>query len=253
MVTTRYRPRPIRRSGADVSDRVVAIVPARGGSKGIPNKNATELAGAPLLSWTLRQLRLAGIHEVVVSSDSRHLGEIAEDEGAIWLRRPGSLSGDSATSESALHHAVGEVQLGADDIVIFAQATSPLRLPAHVLDCRDELVEGGWDSVFSGVRIDDLCLWQGWPGPAPVNCHPTRRLRRQDATPHVVENGSLYAFRAGGLLSSGSRLHGRVGSSLMPKWTIHEVDEPEDLPICEALLTKFVLPELHLYDIRNGD
>lgn len=236
-----------------MSERTVAIVPARGGSKGIPNKNATELAGAPLLSWTLRQLLLAGIDEVVVSSDSRSVGDIAENEGAMWLRRPLSLSGDSATSESALHHAIGELRLESDDIVIFAQATSPLRLPAHVLDCRDELVAGDWDSVFSGVRVDDLCLWQGWPGPVPVNSPPTERLRRQDATPHVVENGSLYAFRAGGLLSSGSRLHGRVGSSPMPKWTIHEVDEPEDLSICEVLLTRFVLPELHLSDTRSGD
>ena len=227
-----------------MKDRVVAVIPARAGSKGIPNKNLASLAGLPLLSWSIRQVVAGGIPEVVVSTDSATIGKLAIEEGATWLRRPSLLATDTATSESALEHAVIEMGLGPRDIVVFAQVTSPLRLPSHVGQCLETLVSGGADSVFSGVRIDDVCLWEGLQRPVPVNYDPSNRTRRQDSAAKLVENGSLYAFRAGGLLTFRSRVHGEVAVSLTPKWTLHEIDEPEDLCICEALMRSFVIPEM---------
>lgn len=227
-----------------MKNRVVAVITARAGSKGIPNKNLASLAGLPLLSWSIRQVVAGGIPEVVVSTDSPVIGEVAIKEGATWIRRPKELATDTATSESALEHAVIEMGLEPRDILVFAQATSPLRLPSHVSQCLETLVSGGADSVFSGVRIDDICLWEGLQRPKPASYDPLNRARRQDSTVKLVENGSLYAFRAEGLLASRSRVHGEVAVFLTPKWTLHEIDEPEDILICEALMRRFVIPEM---------
>jgi CMP-N,N'-diacetyllegionaminic acid synthase len=218
----------------------IAMVPARGGSKGIPNKNLVCLEGVPLLVWSIRQLASAGLSDIVVTSDSREIGSLAEAEGALWIQRPESISGDAASTESAVLHAAEEMALSLDSKILLAQATSPLRLPEHILNAIGTFEQRALDSLFSGVRIDDICLWRGQDLPKPVNYEPGNRGRRQELKPQFVENGSLYMFTLGGLRRSGSRLHGRIGVSPMPKWTIHEVDEPEDLVLCEALMKTFL-------------
>ena len=105
-----------------------AIIPARGGSKGVPRKNTLPLGGRPLIVWTIEAARRSRfIDEVFVSTDDPEIAEIAENHGASVIARPQRISGDSASSEEALLHAIStNEKCGRADIIVFLQCTAPL-------------------------------------------------------------------------------------------------------------------------------
>ena len=107
----------------------VAIIPARGGSKGLQNKNIYPVAGRPLLAWTILQaLASTSIERVFVTTDDQAIASVAKEYGAEVIVRPAELSGDKATSESAILHAAGVIEQDYHiplDIIVFLQATSP--------------------------------------------------------------------------------------------------------------------------------
>ena len=110
--------------------RTLAVIAARGGSKGIPNKNLIDLCGKPLIAWTVMQAAAAqGVDVVAVSSDSDQILAAAEAAGAVGVRRPEDISGDLASSESAWLHALERLdgKLGPFGRVVALQATSPIR------------------------------------------------------------------------------------------------------------------------------
>ena len=116
--------------------RSVAIIPARGGSRGIPRKNLRVIAGKPLLAYTIEHaLATPSIDRVVVSTDDVEIGTVAARHGAEVIWRPAEISGDRASSEAALLHALDELAARDDyrpDLVVMLQATSPLRRPDDV-------------------------------------------------------------------------------------------------------------------------
>lgn len=232
-----------RRAGSLV--RLVAVILARGGSKGIPRKNLVDFAGAPLLSWTIRQCSAGGIEDIHVSSDDEAILEVAEAEGAGTIQRPSDLSGDTASSESGWLHALDVLEAHAPVDWLFApQVTSPLRRAEDVRRGIELAGSDLFDSIFSSSPAGDLMLWQETAeGLAGVNHDPTRRLRRQDVPPQHVENGSFYVIRPSALRTSGSRFSGRIGHVPMAAWQTMEIDDHEDLLACEALFDTFRLAE----------
>jgi len=131
--------------------RTLAVIAARGGSKGIPNKNLIELCGKPLLAWSIEQaLAAPEITEVAVSSDSDVILDVAEKFGAVGVRRPTEIAGDTATSESAWLHALDarEAATSPFDRVVALQATSPVRESSD-LSGGIALYETGFDSILS--------------------------------------------------------------------------------------------------------
>ena len=110
---------------------ILAIIPARGGSKGIPRKNLQPLAGKPLLAYTIEHARATpAVTRVVVSTDDVEIASVAQQYGAEVIWRPAEISGDTATSEAALLHALDHLRDNEGyepDLVVFLQATSPLR------------------------------------------------------------------------------------------------------------------------------
>lgn len=224
-------------------EAVLALIPARGGSKGIPGKNLRPLGGKPLLAHTLDQaLSAPRIGRVVVSTDDETIARVARDYGAEVVHRPADLSGDEASSESALLHAL-EALREADgyepELVVFLQATSPLR-PAGAIDEAIDLLEAeGADSLFSACPVEGF-VWRTAPGqsePQPLTYDPSARPRRQEVGTDLLENGSIYVFRPWVLRDLGNRLGGKVTVVSMDPLDSYQVDEPEDLDFMERLLT----------------
>jgi N-acylneuraminate cytidylyltransferase len=149
------------------------------------------------------------------------------------------LAGDAASGDDGVIHAINELKLDDDVIVVMPQVTSPLRFPIHISSLVQLIANGEFDSAFTANQIDDICVWALGNKPRSVTYDFNSRAMRQERPPMVVENGSVYGTRAGAMRRSGNRLSGRIGISLMPKWTMPEIDDPEDLRLCEVIMASY--------------
>ncbi len=221
---------------------ILAIIPARGGSKGIPQKNLVDLAGEPLLGHTLRHAQDSVlVDRVIVSTDDDEIAAFAESRGAEVIDRPAELSGDEASSESALEHVLQVLEDRGEpppELVVFLQATSPIR-PAGVIDMAiRQLQDEGADSVFSATPVHGF-LWQGSASEVePVGYDPAVRPRRQDSEAQWFENGSFYVFPPSTLKNSGHRLGHRPSAFPIDPISGLQIDTEEDLALVERLMEK---------------
>lgn len=233
------RPQPTRSplEGAGV----VAVVPARGGSKGVPRKNLRLLGGEPLVVRAVRSLRaVAAVDAVVVSTDDHEIAYAVRTAGAHVVERPALLSGDESTSESALVHVLGSLAGSGPvpEVTLFVQATSPFIDPADVARAVEAVRSGRADVAFS-VTASHAHLWrQGPDGPEGVNHDVQRRLRRQDREPELVETGAFYAMRTTGFLEHGHRFFGRLEMVEVSARDSLEIDTEHDLRLAEELLVR---------------
>ena len=221
----------------------VAVILARGGSVGVPRKNVIDFAGRPLITWTISQVQRAGISRIYVSTDDAEIGRIAEGAGAKIVARPVELAGDSAPGDDAVIHVINVLNLSPETVIVMPQVTSPLRLPEHITEAVSLIASGAADSVFTANRVDDICVWEITDSPKSVTYDYLNRGTRQERPITVVENGSVYCTTAGALRLSGNRLSGRIRGSLMPKWTMPQIDEPEDLMLCEIIMAAYVIQD----------
>lgn len=218
----------------------VAIIPARGGSKGIPRKNIRLLNHKPLIVHSIEQASQSGVVDrILVSTDDAEISRIAWQAGAEVVPRPAEISGDKTSSEAALLHALDAVHRseGEDpELVVFLQATSPLRRPEDVRDAVRTLQEQGGDSLFSACSLQGF-LWRVEQGrPRSFNYDYHCRPMRQDAADDVVENGSIYVFKPWVLRQYGNRLGGKICVYRMRGRHYFQIDEPGDFQILEALM-----------------
>jgi YrbI family 3-deoxy-D-manno-octulosonate 8-phosphate phosphatase len=220
--------------------RVLAVVPARGGSAGVPLKNLALVGGVPLVTRAVRACRRAElIDEVVVSTDHDGIAETAREAGAQVVERPAELSGATASSESALLHALDA--LGEDpEVVVLVQCTSVFIDPADLSAAVRKVLDGEADSVVSGLPTHEF-LWTA--GGAGVNHDPAVRPRRQDREPEFRENGAFYVMRTAGLREHGHRFFGAVAVQPVPARHAIEIDDPEDLELVRALAPFVDAPE----------
>ncbi len=219
--------------------RVLALIPARGGSKGIPRKNLAQLAGRPLLAHTVEQARATpAIDRVVVTTDDEEIARRTAEWGAEAVRRPGSLASDTASSESALSHALDHLRgRGYEpDLVVFLQATSPLRRGDEISRAIATLDKEGADSLFSASPVHGFVWRRQGDRLAALTYDPGDRPRRQDIGEDLLENGSIYLFKPWVLERYGNRLGGRIAVHAMDPLDSFQVDEPGDLELLERLL-----------------
>ena len=214
------------------------IIPARGGSKGIPKKNILPLCGNPLIGWSITQARHADElkNNTYVSSDSQEILEVAESFGAIPILRPDEISTDTASSESAILHALDAIEKrqGKLDALVFLQATSPLRKDNDISNAIEVFIQDQLDSLFSATPLEDFFIWKkGESGYESLNYDYKNRKRRQEVEQQVVENGSVYIFKPELMRENNNRLGGKIGISLMDSWQVHEIDSAEDIALCE--------------------
>ena len=212
----------------------VAIIPARGGSKGILDKNLQPVHGIPLVARAVRSaVASLQIDEVYVSTDSSRIASVAEANGARVITRPDDLSGDEASSESALQHAIDQIPDA--DVVAFIQCTSPFIDPKDLDKACRMVSDGEADAVFSAVD-DHGFRWEERDGAFhPVGHEAATRPRRQDLAPRVMETGAFYVFRAKGLRDSGSRFHGTISAVRVGRRESLEIDSAEDLSLAREL------------------
>jgi CMP-N,N'-diacetyllegionaminic acid synthase len=196
-----------------VVGKVLGLVPARGGSKGVPGKNTRMLAGRPLLEYTSRAaFDSAVLDRVILSTDSEAIAECGRRLGLeVPFMRPTDLARDDTPMLSVIEHALDELQRGGwdPDIVVLLQPTSPLRTPAHIRSAVELLRSSGADSVVTVtalplhlspdyvMRIEDGRL-------RPFLADGLRVSRRQDARPAYSRDGTVYAFRTATVRSSGT-------------------------------------------------
>lgn len=220
--------------------QILAIIPARGGSKGIPGKNLRPLAGRPLLAHTITQAVGASlVNRVVVSTDDHAIAVVARQYGADLIIRPDAISGDTASSESALLDAIDQlerVEGYLPDLIVFLQCTSPLRRPDDIDLAITAMLDQGADSLLSVVPSHRF-LWQKNDGrAAPINYNYRQRQRRQDRAPEYWENGSIYVLRPWVLRDHQNRLGGTIALYEMPEWSAVDIDTPDDFALCEWLI-----------------
>jgi len=224
--------------------RTLILIPARGGSKGVPRKNLRSVAGAPLVVWTIRQalaLRTPDV-DVVVSTDDPEIADIARAAGAqVPFLRPAELARDDTPTEAAVLHALDQLTVAsrAPDRVMLLQPTSPVRRRGTLTRALACFEESGADSLV-GVVPQAPFLWRATQPPTPAY-DVTRRPRRQELDPDQLtyrETGSLYVTA----VETYRRDHNRIGSNValfvMDEIEGLDIDTEHDLAVATAQLRR---------------
>lgn len=221
---------------------ILCVIPARGGSKGVPGKNLREIAGKPLIVWTIEHA-LAMITpqvSVVVSTDDPVIAEVAREAGAHTpFLRPAELAQDDTPTEPVVLHALDHLSGATPDAVMLLQATSPVRHPGTLDRAIAEFAGGGFDSLV-GVVPQAPFLWQRHGDADPTAAYDVnRRLRRQDMGPDDLryrETGSLYVTRTDIYRTLHNRLGGGIGLFVMAEDEGIDVDTELDLQVADITL-----------------
>lgn len=227
---------------------ILVVVPARGGSKGIPLKNIYPLSGKPLIAYTGEVIQqLDYIDRAVVSTDHEKIAEVAQASGIVApFYRPESLSGDIIGDWDVLHHALNEMERQDNrryDIVVMLQPTSPLRKPEHVTQTINTLIEGGYDAVWTVSQTDS----KGHPfkqlvvsDAGELDFYDPRGAAikaRQQLTPVYHRNGVAYAIRRECLMEKRSIKGDRTGAVIIDEF-VANIDTEFDILLAEFLLER---------------
>lgn len=212
---------------------IAALVPLRGGSKSIPDKNIRTIAGKPLCGWVLEAAcSAAGIDRVYVSTDSARIRAVVEGLGldVVVIDRPAELAADDSSTEDVMKHFAEVVPF---DTVCTIQATSPL-LTAADLDAAISIFQAaGYDSMLSAVRTKRFFWTDDFKA---INYDPYNRPRRQDFKGTLMENGAFYLTRRATLIETNCRIGGRIAVHEMLEETAVEIDDPHDWDVVANIL-----------------
>ena len=219
----------------------VAVIPARGGSRGVPGKNLALVGGVPLIARTVGAALAAGIEDVRVSTDDARIADAARRAGARVIDRPAALSGDTATSESALLHALDRLtEEGTHPrVLVFLQATSPFLEPEPLARAVRRVLDGEADSVLSAFETYAFLWHQAAGSAAGVNHDASFRPRRQDREPHFQETGAFYVMDTDGFRAAGFRFFGRVAVEQVAADRALEIDDAHELDLARVLAPVF--------------
>ncbi|MGW2703584.1 cytidylyltransferase domain-containing protein [Streptomyces sp. NPDC001340] len=231
---------------AVVVRRVLAVIPARGGSKGVPAKNLAPIGGVPLVARAVRECLAARlVTDVVVSTDDQAIAAAAREAGAEVVLRPAAIAGDTATSEAAVLHAMDahEALHGAPvDVVLLVQCTSPFLVREDVDGVAGAVAEQGADTAVTVAPFHGF-VWrhsdEAGEGGLGVNHDKSFRPRRQDRPQDFLETGAAYAMDAAGFRKHQHRFFGRTELVRTDPARVLEIDDPHDLARARALAPFF--------------
>ena len=219
--------------------KIVAIIPARGGSKGIPNKNVKNFYGKPLMTWTIEQaLNSKLIQETYITSDSHQILSIADDIGVQTILRPKELSDDGASSESAILHALDSIK-NQPDLIVFLQVTSPLRKKDDI-DCAiQKLFDDKADSLLSLCSSKEFIWEKSDKRYLPITYDMTNRCDHRNLKSIYYENGSIYIFKPEILKKYNNRLGGKISAYIMESWQKADIDDQDSFDYCLLQFKKY--------------
>ncbi|KAF5422772.1 MAG: N-acylneuraminate cytidylyltransferase/CMP-N,N'-diacetyllegionaminic acid synthase [Candidatus Methanomarinus sp.] len=219
--------------------KVIAIIPARGGSKGIPKKNIKMLAGKPLIAHIIETaLKVRELDRVIVSTEDEELSKIANKYGAeVPFIRPEELARDETPTLPVLQHAIEYLEEREDykpDIVLLLYATSPLLKHERVSEAIRMLKDMDFDSVLSVV--EDRGHYFIERGDTYERLYPKVIKNRQYVKPLFKENGAIYMCKRSLLMEENTMVGGKIGFLKMQKEESIDVDELIDFEIAEFLM-----------------
>ena len=217
--------------------KITCLIPARSGSKRIKNKNIINFKRTNLLSFVLnRIIKSKLINHFVLASDNReyYLKIRNLRKKVNFYERGKSSSKDSSSSESVVLNYLKETQ-DDSDILILLQITNPFIKKNQLDRAISEFIKYNFDSMFSAVKSKHF-LWKKKINSKSINYNYKKRPRSQNFNEYFLENGSFYIFYRKNFLKYKNRLHGNIGIFEMPKETIHELDDLNDLKIINKLI-----------------
>ena len=215
--------------------KIIVLIPARGGSKGIPKKNIKKFMGSPLIVHTINYaLSCHRISDVYVTTDNLEISEISKNAGAKIIDRPSNISTDTATTESAIEHALSQINIK-PDIIVLLQPTSPLRPEGSLEKGIKKFINEGYDSLLS-ISPTHKFFWGVSETKTTPKYDYLNRPRRQDLNQNqisYIENGSLYIFSYNHFQKVKNRLGGKIGHIIFPEEYSMEIDTELDFEILQ--------------------
>lgn len=209
--------------------KVVSLILARCGSKGIPNKNIIHVNGNPLLYYTTNASLNSDVNETWVSTDCEDIKNVALNLGCKVIDRPTQISGDNSKSDEALVHFAENIDF---DILVFIQPTSPLLKSSDINNALQKMKN--YDSVFSVTKEHWIPRWSETG--EPIDWDINDRPMRQDVKETYIENGAFYVTTKKQLLNSQLRYGGNIGMIEMPLHRSFQIDTIDDLKLIGKLL-----------------
>ncbi|MCM3079671.1 cytidylyltransferase domain-containing protein [Brevibacillus invocatus] len=219
---------------------VLAIIPARGGSKGVPQKNIRYLSGKPLIAWTIQEAKKSNyIDRIVVSTDDERIAEVANSWGAeVPFMRPPELAQDNTPGMAPILHAMKMIP--GYDYIVELQPTSPLRTVEDIDSCLEQCIEQNVDSCVSVTLTDKSPYWMYSLSECkeliPVITKNNTITRRQDSPDVFVLNGAVFVAKSAWLEHTGNFLHEETIGFVMPKERSIDLDTTLDFALAEAII-----------------
>lgn len=223
-----------------MTKKILAIIPARGGSKGLPRKNIIDLAGKPLIAWTIEaSLGSKYITKTIVSSDSDEILEVAKGFGSDILKRPEEFSTDTSSSDVVVKHALEYIEEKFEYVVLL-QPTSPLRDTNDIDSAFEKLFSLDATALISVCEYDNKILKAfkenefGYIEGISNNKYPF--MRRQDLPKTYMSNGAIYIIKVDEFLRNNSFYTNRTVQFVMDEIKSSDIDTKEDLEKVEKLI-----------------
>jgi len=221
-----------------MSTKYIAIIPARGGSKGIPKKNIKKFLGKPLIEHSINYAKESKyIERIILTTDNEEIKKIGENNNITVVDRPKEISGDKATTESAIEHVISLFKFSIDTTIILLQPTSPLR-PKNSLDKMIKTFNKQlYDSMLTLSPIHPL-TWKIDNKKTECMYDYSNRPRRQDFKEKDLiydENGSVYIFTNKIFIEKNNRLGGKIGHYIFKEEYGRQIDTPLDFELLETI------------------
>jgi len=220
----------------------LAFIPARGGSKRLPNKNLLNLAGKPLVAWTIEAAKKSQyVHDIILSSDDDRILEIGRDYGITALKRPDYLATDEAKTVDVVMYHLNQIFFQ-PDFIILLQPTSPLRTSKHIDEAIEYLYNKNADAVISVCEIDHPVEWCNiLPEDGSLANFIQKEflnLRSQDLPKRYKINGALYIIKTEKFLKEKTFfLQENIYAYIMDKFSSIDIDDEFDFRFAEFLIT----------------
>ena len=226
--------------------KILGIIPARGGSKGIPNKNITDFSGKPLIAWTIKAaLDSNSLDKIIVSTDNQRIAEISSSIGAeVPFIRPSHLSGDDAAAIDVDIHAINWLENNENfyaDYIVHLQPTSPFRLAEDIRNAIDLAIKKKADSVVSLCAVSEHPYWMKLVSNDGkiTNFLNEKQVNNRQKLPVVYRlNGAIYIARTHLLQEKRTWFFEQTYAYIMARQSSIDIDEPFDLKIARLLVSE---------------